>query len=72
MAVTLFNGNATWLSARLFAPGNTLASLVALEFPEAQMGSLKLSALLAIGFILFVISFIVRAVSRVPLRGLKG
>ena len=47
-----------------FAPGNTIASLVALEFPEAEGGSLQLSSLLALGFILFVISFVVLAISR--------
>jgi phosphate transport system permease protein len=73
MAVTFVIGNANRLSASLFAPGNTIASLVALEFPEAQTGSLKLSALLAIGFILFVISFIVLAISRYLLRArVKG
>jgi phosphate transport system permease protein len=41
---------------------------VALEFPESPSGSLKLSSLLALGFILFVISFIVLAVSRYMLR----
>jgi phosphate transport system permease protein len=41
---------------------------VALEFPESPAGSLKLSALLALGFILFVISFIVLAISRMLLK----
>lgn len=52
----------------LFGPGNTIASLVALEFPESPPGSLKLASLLALGFILFVISFIVLAISRLLLR----
>ena len=52
----------------LFGSGNTIASLVALEFPESETGSLKLSSLLALGFILFVISFIVLAISRLLLR----
>ena len=68
MAVTFVIGNTNRLSASLFAPGNTIASLVALEFPEAPAGSLKLSSLLALGFILFVISFIVLAISRLLLR----
>ena len=68
MAVTFVIGNTNRLSASLFGPGNTIASLVALEFPESPAGSLKLSALLALGFILFVISFIVLAISRVLLR----
>ena len=68
MAVTFVIGNANRISTSLFASGNTIASLVALEFGEAQIGSLKLSALLGLGFILFVISFIVLATSRLLLR----
>jgi phosphate transport system permease protein len=68
MAVTFVIGNANRISASLFGPGNTIASVVALEFGEATMGSLKLSALLGLGFILFVISFIVLALSRLLLR----
>jgi phosphate transport system permease protein len=72
MAVTFVIGNTNRISTSLFGPGNTIASIVALEFPESQAGSLKLSSLLALGFILFVISFIVLAISRVLLRpGLK-
>ncbi len=68
MAVTFVIGNTNRISPSIFAPGNTVASLVALEFPEADQGSLHLSALLALGFILFVISFIVLAISRLLLR----
>ncbi|MCG7361017.1 phosphate ABC transporter permease subunit PstC [Pseudoroseomonas ludipueritiae] len=68
MAVTFVIGNANRISTSLFGPGNTIASVVALEFGEATMGSLKLSALLGLGFILFVISFIVLALSRLLLR----
>ncbi len=68
MAVTFVIGNTNRISTSLFGPGNTIASLVALEFPESEAGSLKLSSLLALGFILFVISFIVLAVSRMLLR----
>lgn len=68
MAVTFVIGNATRLSASLFAPGATIASTIANEFPEASLGSLKLAALLQLGFILFVISFIVLAVSRALVR----
>ena len=68
MAVTFVIGNANRIASSLFDPGNTIASLVALEFPESPAGSLKLSSLLALGFILFVISFIVLAVSRLLLR----
>ncbi len=68
MAVTFVIGNTNRLSASLLAPGNTIASLVALEFPESPAGSLKLSSLLALGFVLFVISFVVLAISRLLLR----
>jgi phosphate transport system permease protein len=68
MAVTFVIGNANRITTTLFGPGNTIASVVALEFGESETGSLKLSALLALGFILFVISFIVLATSRFLLR----
>ncbi len=73
MAVTFVIGNTNRIATSLFGPGNTIASIVALEFPESQTGSLKLSSLLALGLILFVIAFIVLAISRVLLRpGLKA
>lgn len=68
MAVTFVIGNANRITTTLFGPGNTIASVVALEFGESETGSLKLSALLALGFILFVLSFIVLASSRWLLR----
>jgi phosphate transport system permease protein len=68
MAVTFVIGNSDRLTANLFNSGNTIASIVALEFPESPQGSLKLASLLALGFILFVISFIVLAISRYMLR----
>jgi len=72
MAVTFVIGNANRISASLFGSGNTIASIVALEFPESPSGSLKLASLLALGFILFVISFIVLAISRLLLRPKVG
>ncbi len=68
MAVTFVIGNTNRITSSLFGPGNTIASLVALEFPESESGSLKLSSLLALGFVLFVISFIVLSISRLLLR----
>jgi phosphate transport system permease protein len=68
MAVTFVIGNTNRITANLFGAGNTIASLVALEFGESESGSLKLSSLLALGFILFVISFIVLAISRLLMR----
>ncbi len=68
MAVTFVIGNTNRIATSLFGPGNTIASIVALEFPESETGSLKLSSLLALGLILFVIAFVVLAISRILLR----
>ena len=68
MAVTFVIGNTNRISPSIFAPGSTIASLVALEFPEADQGSLHLSALMALGFILVIMSFVVLAISRLLLR----
>jgi phosphate transport system permease protein len=68
MAVTFVIGNTNRIATTIFGPGNTIASIVALEFPESETGSLKLASLLALGFILFVISFIVLAISRMLLK----
>ncbi|MBB2206668.1 phosphate ABC transporter permease subunit PstC, partial [Gluconacetobacter takamatsuzukensis] len=68
MAVTFVIGNTNRIGWSLFSPGNTIASLIALEFPESPAGSLKLASLLALGFILMVISFLTLACSRLLLR----
>ncbi len=68
MAVTFVIGNANRISASLFSPGNTIASLIALEFSEAQNGSLRLASLLALGFILMVISLVTLTISRLLLK----
>jgi phosphate transport system permease protein len=63
MAVTMVIGNRAEISASLFAPAYTMASLIANEFSEAS-GDLHLSALMAVGFVLFVITVIVNAIAR--------
>jgi phosphate transport system permease protein len=63
MAVTMVIGNRAEISASLFAPGYTMASLIANEFSEAT-SDLHLSALMAVGAILFVITLIINAVAR--------
>jgi len=63
MAVTMVIGNRAEISASLFAPGYTMASLIANQFSEAT-SDLHQSALLAVGAILFVITLIVNAVAR--------
>jgi phosphate transport system permease protein len=63
MAVTMVIGNTHDISLSLFHPGYTMASLIANEFSEAT-GDLHLSALMAVGFVLFVITLIVNALAR--------
>ncbi len=63
MAVTMLIGNRPEISASLFAPGYTMASLIANEFSEAS-SDIHLSALMAVGFTLFVITVIVNGIAR--------
>ena len=63
MAVTMLIGNRHEIAASLFAPGYTMASLIANEFSEAT-GDLHLSALMAIGFVLLLVTFLVNAIAR--------
>ena len=69
MAVTFVIGNAHRLSASLFAPGNSIASALANEFTEA-VGDLYTSALIELGLILFVITTLVLASSKLLLAQL--
>ncbi|MEO6528156.1 MAG: phosphate ABC transporter permease subunit PstC [Gemmatimonadaceae bacterium] len=63
MAVTMVIGNRHELSASLFAPGYTMASLIANEFTEATT-DLHLSALMAVGFVLLLVTLAVNALAR--------
>jgi phosphate transport system permease protein len=63
MAVTFVIGNSHRILPSLFAPGSSIASTLANEFAEA--GDLHLSALFALGFLLFVITFFVLAAAKV-------
>lgn len=63
MAVTMVIGNRPEISASLFAPGYTMASLIANEFSEAT-NDLHVSALMAVGGVLFIITIIVNAIAR--------
>jgi phosphate transport system permease protein len=69
MAVTFVIGNAHQLSASLFMPGNSIASALANEFTEA-VGDLYTSSLIELGLILFLITTIVLALSKVLLMQL--
>jgi len=63
MAVTMLIGNRHEISLSLLAPGYTMASLIANEFSEAT-GDLHLSALMAVGFVLLLLTILVNALAR--------
>ncbi len=69
MAVTFVIGNAHKISASLLAPGTTISATIANEFTEA-VGDLYTSSLIALGLILFMITFIVLAIARLMLMRL--
>jgi phosphate transport system permease protein len=66
MAVTFVIGHAHRISGSLLAPGTTISATIANEFTEA-VGDLYTSALIELGLILFIITFIVLAASRLML-----
>jgi phosphate transport system permease protein len=70
MAVTFVIGNAHKISASILAPGTTISATIANEFTEA-VGDLYTASLIALGFILFVITFIVLAIARYMLSRLE-
>ena len=63
MAVTFVIGNAHKVSASIIAPGTTISATIANEFTEA-VGDIYTSSLIALGLILFAITFIVLAIAR--------
>ena len=63
MAVTMVIGNHPDIAKSLFAPGYTLASVIANEFSEAT-GDLYLSSLIEIGLALFLVTIVVNAIAR--------
>jgi phosphate transport system permease protein len=71
MAVTFVIGNAHHISNSLFMPGNTISSTLANEFTEA-VGEMYNSSLIALGLVLFVITFIVLALAKILLMRLAA
>ncbi|TAK38073.1 MAG: phosphate ABC transporter permease subunit PstC [Lysobacteraceae bacterium] len=69
MAVAFVIGNSTRFTASLLEPGTTIAALIANDFGEATEE--YRSALLLLGFVLFVVTFIVLALARLMLRQLS-
>ena len=69
MAVTFVLGNAHTLVASLLMPGNSIAATIANEFAEADSEMYR-SSLIALGFVLFLVTFVVLTVARLMLRHL--
>ncbi len=69
MAVTFVVGNANRLSASIMDPGSTIASRIANEFNEAL--GLQLNALIALGCILFFVTFVVLVIARLLVSRVK-
>ena len=70
MAVTFVLGNAHFLSVSLLEPGNSIAATIANEFTEAD-SPIYLSSLVALGFLLFVVTFVVLSIAKLMLMSLK-
>jgi phosphate transport system permease protein len=69
MAVTMVIGNSPHIAASLFAPGDTLASLIANQFAEAPPApSLGLSSLFEIGLVLLGVTIVVNGLARLLLE----
>ena len=66
MAVTMLIGNANVIPKGLFAPGNTMASVIANQFGEAS--GLKMSALIAVGLLLFLITALVNYLGKLIIK----
>jgi phosphate transport system permease protein len=71
MAVTFVIGNAHRISASLFAPSTTISATIANEFTEAD-GEMYTSSLIALGLILFIITFIILAIARYMLMRIES
>ncbi|MDH3514922.1 MAG: phosphate ABC transporter permease subunit PstC [Gammaproteobacteria bacterium] len=71
MAVTFVIGNTHRFSPSLFEPGNSIASTLANEFTEA-VGHMHTSSLIALGLVLFMITFIVLSLAKLLLLGLES
>jgi phosphate transport system permease protein len=70
MAVTFVIGNAHRISTSILQPGTTISASLANEFTEA-VGDLYLSSLVALGLVLFVITFIVLSIAKLMLLRLQ-
>lgn len=71
MAVTMVIGNSSIIPTSIFAPGNTMASVIANEFTEADR-SLYLSALIELGMLLFVVTVVINIIGKRIIKGFNN
>jgi phosphate transport system permease protein len=64
MAVTMVIGNQAKINTSLFAPGYTIAAVIANEFAEASPGTVYISALFELALVLFALTIVINAVAR--------
>jgi phosphate transport system permease protein len=71
MAVTMVIGNSSIIPKSIFAPGNTMASVIANEFTEADR-SLYLSALIELGLLLFMVTVVINVIGKRIIKGFNN
>ncbi|MFL5787280.1 MAG: phosphate ABC transporter permease subunit PstC [Flavisolibacter sp.] len=67
MAVTMVIGNTNAIPTSIFAPGNTMASVIANEFTEADR-TVYLSALIELGLVLFLVTVVINIIGKVIIK----
>jgi phosphate transport system permease protein len=67
MAVTMVIGNTSALPTSIFSPGNTMASVIANEFTEADR-TVYLSALIELGLVLFIVTVIINIIGKMIIK----
>ncbi len=71
MAVTMVIGNRSEIALSLFAPGNTMASVIANEFSEATY-DLYIQALVELGLVLLIVTVVINALARLLVWSIAG
>jgi phosphate transport system permease protein len=71
MAVTMVIGNDPRITSSLFAPGYSIAAVIANEFTEAT-GDLYVHALIELGLVLFLLTIIINGVARLLILATSG
>lgn len=67
MAVTMVIGNTSAIPTGIFSPGNTMASVIANEFTEAD-NTVYLSALIELGLVLFIVTVVINIIGKMIIK----